>query len=81
MAENQKPNVLDKELEIYRSVLETPTEFRNGFTWVAVAGAFFCGLLMMPGAIYLGLITGQGVAAAWVTLSSSRRSAAAPCAR
>ena len=58
----------DPELEVYRSVLETPTEFKNGFTWVTVAGAFFCGLLMMPGAIYLSLITGGGLAAAWVTL-------------
>ena len=48
MPDAKKPIVLDKELEIYRSVLETPTEFKNGFTWVAVAGAFFCGLLMMP---------------------------------
>ncbi|MEI8315329.1 MAG: peptide transporter [Verrucomicrobiota bacterium] len=68
MPDAKKPIVLDKELEIYRSVLETPTEFKNGFTWVAVAGAFFCGLLMMPGAIYLGLMTGGGIAAAWVTL-------------
>ena len=68
MPDAKKPVVLDKELEIYRSVLETPTEFKNGFTWVAVAGAFFCGLLMMPGAIYLGLMTGGGIAAAWVTL-------------
>ena len=68
MPDAKRPVVLDKELEIYRSVLETPTEFKNGFTWVAVAGAFFCGLLMMPGAIYLGLMTGGGIAAAWVTL-------------
>ena len=68
MSEDKRPVVLDKELEIYRSVLETPTEFKNGFTWVAVAGAFFCGLLMMPASIYLGLMTGGGIAAAWVTL-------------
>ena len=68
MPDAKKPVILDKELEVYRSVLETPTEFKNGFTWVAVAGAFFCGLLMMPGAIYLGLMTGGGIAAAWVTL-------------
>jgi hypothetical protein len=68
MPEQPTTVVMDKELEVYRSVLETPTEFKNGFTWVAVAGAFFCGLLMMPGAIYLSLITGQGIAAAWVTL-------------
>lgn len=58
----------DKELEQYRSILEEPTEFRNGFTWVAVAGAFFCGLLMMPGTIFLSLMTGGGIAASWVTL-------------
>ncbi len=64
----EKKLVLDKELEVYRSVLERPDEFKNGFTWVAVAGALFCGLLMMPGAIYLSLMTGGGIAAAWVTL-------------
>ncbi len=58
----------DKELDLYRSLLEEPTEFKNGFTWVSVAGAFFCGLLMMPGTIYLSLITGGGIAASWVTL-------------
>lgn len=70
MADRSKDNkiVLDPELEMYRSVLETPTEFKNGFTWVAVAGALFCGFLMMPGAIYLSLMTGGGIAAAWVTL-------------
>ncbi|MCG3148804.1 MAG: hypothetical protein PCFJNLEI_02251 [Verrucomicrobiae bacterium] len=68
MPDDQRPVVMDKELEVYRSVLETPTEFKNGFTWVAVAGAFFCGLLMMPASIYLGLMTGGGIAAAWVTL-------------
>ena len=70
MADRSKDKkiVLDPELEIYRSVLETPSEFQNGFTWVAVAGALFCGLLMMPGAIYLSLMTGGGIAAAWVTL-------------
>jgi len=68
MAEEKKKRIADEELEVYRSILETPTEFKNGFTWIAVAGAFFCGLLMMPGAIYLSLITGGGLAAAWVTL-------------
>lgn len=68
MSRAQTKRGSDQELEVYRSILETPTEFRNGFTWVAVAGAFFCGLLMMPGAIYLSLITGGGIAAAWVTL-------------
>jgi hypothetical protein len=56
------------ELEVYRTLLEQPKEFRNGFTWTAVAGALFCGLLMMPGAIYLSLVTGGTITAAWVTL-------------
>ncbi len=58
----------DKELEMYRSLLKPPTEFRNGFTWTVVAGALFCGLLMMPGSIYLSLMTGGGINASWVTL-------------
>lgn len=57
-----------KDVEVYRSLLETPKSFENGFTWTAVAGAFFCGLLMMPGSIYLSLITGGTISAAWVTL-------------
>ncbi len=68
MAEKRTRMTGDKELDVYRSLLATPTEFKDGFTWVAVAGALFCGLLMMPGAIYLSLMTGGGVAAAWVTL-------------
>ena len=62
--------VMDKELEEYRNLLETPTEFRDGFSWVTVAGALFCGLLMFPGAIYLGLLSGAGMnsAATWVTV-------------
>jgi len=58
----------DQELELYRSLLEPAKKFQNGFTWTAVAGAFFCGLLMMPGAIYLSLMTGGVINASWVTL-------------
>jgi len=65
---NSRAASRDEELELYRSLLEPPKEFRNGFTWTAVAGAFFCGLLMMPGAIYLSLMTGGGITANWVTL-------------
>ena len=61
---------LDKELETYRSLLDTPGEFKDGFGWTTVAGIFFCGLVMLPGSIYLGLMTGGslGSAASWVTL-------------
>ena len=62
--------VIDAELAIYRDLIQTPTEFGEGFTWSTVAGALFCGLLMFPGAIYLGLLSGYGMnqAAQWVTL-------------
>jgi hypothetical protein len=60
----------DAELERYRTLLETPTEFKDGVGWTTVVGIFFCGLIMMPGAIYLGLMTGGDMTSAgtWVTL-------------
>jgi len=59
----------DAELELYRGILEEPTEYKDAFTWTTVFGAIFCGTLMLPGAIYLGLINGGGLGAApWVTL-------------
>ena len=62
--------VIDRELEEYRNLLDVPTQFGNGFTWTSVIGALFCGLLMFPGAIYLGLLSGMGMSAAatWVTV-------------
>jgi hypothetical protein len=62
--------VIDQELADYRDLLEVPDTFEDGFTWTSVAGALFCGLLMFPGAIYLGLLSGVGmnVAATWVTV-------------
>jgi hypothetical protein len=40
--------------------LAVPREFKDGFGWTTVLGVFFCGLVMMPGGIYLGLMTGLG---------------------
>jgi hypothetical protein len=61
---------IDKELEQYRNLLDTPTEYRDGFGWTTVIGIIFCGLIMMPGSIYLGLMTGGDMtsAATWVTV-------------
>lgn len=44
--------------------------FEHGFTLKTVLGSLFVGIVMMPGAIYLGLMTGQSVAggAEWVTI-------------
>jgi hypothetical protein len=45
-------------------------EFVDAFGWRTVLGALFIGFIMMPGAIYLSLIAGQGMgpAAEWVTI-------------
>lgn len=60
----------DRELAQFRDLLETPSEFQDGFGWTTVAGVVFCGLVMIPGSIYLSLMTGGGMgeAAKWVTL-------------
>jgi hypothetical protein len=49
---------------------EQNEEYIDGFSWRTVFGALFIGLIMMPGAIYLGLVAGQGMgpAAEWVTI-------------
>jgi hypothetical protein len=59
-----------QELAEYRSLMETPDEFEDGFGWQTVVGAFFIGFVMMPGSIYLGLVAGQtmGPAAEWTTI-------------
>lgn len=61
----------EEELDLYRNLLDTPTEFKDGFGWTTVAGIFFCGLIMMPGSIYMGLMFGSrgaASAASWVTV-------------
>jgi len=67
MADTKK---IDKELEQYRNLLDTPTTFEDGFGWTTIIGIIFCGVVMMPGAIYLGLMTGGSMssAATWVTV-------------
>src|SRR6056297_3388702 len=59
-----------QELAEYRSLMDTPDEFEDGFGWQTVVGAFFIGFVMMPGSIYLGLVAGQtmGPAAEWTTI-------------
>lgn len=44
--------------------------FVDGFSMRTVVGALFVALVMMPGAIYMGLVAGQslGAAAEWVTI-------------
>ncbi len=49
---------------------EEQSPFEDGFTVKTLIGSLFVGLIMMPGAIYLGLVAGQGLgsAAQWVTI-------------
>src|SRR5208283_2526042 len=60
----------DQDLLEYRDLLKPPTEFREGFGWSTVIGILFCALVMLPGSIYLGLMTGgsMGAAGTWVTI-------------
>ena len=61
----------DKELEQYRSLMEPPEHFEDGFTWKTVVGAVFLGMLIMPGSMYLSLVVGpeanMDTAARWVS--------------
>lgn len=61
---------VDKELEQYRNLMEVPGTFVDGFSWTALVGAIFVAMLMVPGAMYMGLLAGSGVgpAAQWVTV-------------
>ncbi len=62
---------IDKELEEFRTVMEIPSQFDEGFNWTALIGAIFIALLMVPGAIYMGLLAGVdniGSASQWVTV-------------
>ena len=49
---------------------EETVQFEDGFTAKTVIGSIFVGLIMAPGAIYLGLVAGSGLGAAaqWVTI-------------
>lgn len=61
---------LDKELEQFRTIMEVPSKFEEGFRFSSFLGALFLALVMVPGALYMELIAGVGVgpAAQWVTV-------------
>ncbi len=61
---------LDPEIELYRTLMDEPDEYVDGFGPKAILGSLFVGFVMMPGAIYLGLMAGQtlGPAAEWTTI-------------
>ncbi|MBT3343930.1 MAG: hypothetical protein HN712_17515 [Gemmatimonadetes bacterium] len=63
-------NNANSEVEEYRDLLETPTEFEDGFTSKAIVGVLFVAFVMIPGNMYLSLMVGGnlGAAAEWVTI-------------
>lgn len=69
MAEDTTKKV-DQELEEFRRIMEVPSRFDEGFNWGSLLGALFVGLMMVPGAVYMRLMAGQGIgpAARWVTV-------------
>lgn len=51
-------------------IMPDDAPYEWGFSWNTVFAALFVGFIMMPGAIYLGLVSGQSMAGAadWVTI-------------
>lgn len=60
----------DRELEEFRNLMEVPSRFEEGFNWTALFASLFIAILMVPGALYMSLLAGQGIgpAAQWVTV-------------
>ncbi len=69
-SDDSLPGNLQSETPAQDVVNEMDEPFIDGFSWRTVFGALFIGLIMMPGAIYLSLISGAslGAAAEWVTV-------------
>lgn len=51
-------------------LIPSELEYEDGFGWQTIWASLFVGFIMLPGAIYLGLVTGQSIAGAsdWVTI-------------
>jgi len=58
------------EINEYRDLLQAPTQYEEGFTRNTIVGVIFIALIMLPGQMYLSLVTGLGIgdAAQWVTV-------------
>jgi hypothetical protein len=61
---------VDAEMEKYRKLMVPPGTYSEGFSFGSVIGVFLVALVLIPGALYMQLLAGQGVGAAaqWVTL-------------
>jgi hypothetical protein len=60
----------DRELEEFRNLMKVPPTFEEGFSVASLIGALFVAMVMVPGAMYMTYMAGQGVgpAAQWVTV-------------
>ena len=45
-----KKQHVDEELELYRGLMDEPTEFEEGFGGITIIGGLFIGFVMLPGA-------------------------------
>lgn len=74
MARQRRSESLAEEMQSWAKRYETDEgsrRFESGLTLKVLLGAFFVGFLMMPGALYLSIQTGQGAggaAAPWVAV-------------
>lgn len=72
MAEQSEFAQLRHQIEVESSEEGSTGEikFEEGYTWKVFFGTLFVAFVMLPGAIYLGLVAGQGLgpAAEWVTI-------------
>ena len=59
-----------EDLSQYDDIMPADAPFEDGFNLKTIWATLFVGLVMLPGAIYLGLVTGQSMAGAseWVTI-------------
>ncbi|MFH1009378.1 MAG: peptide transporter [Candidatus Latescibacterota bacterium] len=65
-----KPKEEEKDETRSYEIMPEDAPYEDGFSLRTVIAALFVGFIMLPGAIYLGLVTGQTMAGAaqWVTL-------------
>ena len=56
--------------EEHISLIPADLKFEDAFNWKTVMAALFVGIVMLPGAMYMGLVAGVGLggAAEWVTV-------------
>ena len=54
----------EEDLSQFEHIMPPDAPFEDGFNMKTIWATLFVGLIMLPGAIYLGLVTGQSMAGA-----------------